>query len=176
MTRTIFVTVGTTLFDKLVAASTTQKALEWMSSNGYNRLVIQYGKGQEPKIPTNPPLEIETYRFRPTLASDMNDADLIISHAGAGTVMEATKMKKRLVVIINTLLMDNHQTELANAMGERKHLYVVDTPDQLDDISTWDNFEQFVPVFYEGGDDTSFPQIMDAFMGFSPININNKQR
>lgn len=171
MGRTIFVTVGTTLFDSLVASATSRDALQWMASNGYSRLVIQYGKGNEPIIPKDSPMKnnIETYRFRPTLDADMREADLILSHAGAGTVMEAMKYNKKLIVVINTLLMDNHQTELANAMGERDHLYVVDSPEQMKDISTWDKFEDFNPVPYESGDSNDFPRILDAFMGFSKV-------
>lgn len=168
MGKTIFVTVGTTLFDKLVSAATSFEALEWMMSRGYTRLVIQFGKGKEPTIPKNSPLEsIETYRFQPTLDNDMQNADLIISHAGAGTVMEAMKYQKKLVVVINTLLMDNHQAELANAMGERGHLFVVGAPDQMNDIETWDKFEEFVPLPYQEADNQDFPQLLDQFMGFS---------
>lgn len=167
MGKTIFVTVGTTLFDKLVSATTSSAALDWMASKGYTRLVIQYGRGKEPILPQILSIKIETYRFRPTLDEDMRAADLIISHAGAGTVMEAMKYQKNLVVVINTLLMDNHQTELANAMGERKHLFVVDSPEKMDDIQTWEQFEKFVPTPYESGDDKDFSRVLDAFMGFS---------
>lgn len=169
MRRTIFVTVGTTLFDKLVSATTSPSALQWMASHGYTRLVVQYGKGSEPTLPKNSPLKdgIETYRFRPTLDDDMRQADLIISHAGAGTVMEAMKLGKHLVVVINTALMDNHQTELAHAMGNRNHLFVVNSPEEMEDIRTWDNFEEFIPVPCESGDDTDFPRLVDALMGFS---------
>ena len=168
MGRTIFVTVGTTLFDKLISAVSSPQALQWMQANGYTRLVIQYGKGAEPCIPKDAPLpNIETYRFRPTLGKDMREADLILSHAGAGTVHEATKLHKQLVVVINTELMDNHQTELAHAMGNRKHLFVVDSPKDFENIETWDKFEKFVPEPYEGGDDSDFPRVIDSLMGFS---------
>ena len=170
MVRTIFVTVGTTLFDKLIAAVTSAQALQWMHQNGYTRLVIQYGKGAEPTIPKDAPLSaltVETYQFRSTLEKDMNEADLILSHAGAGTVHEATKLHKQLVVVINTELMDNHQLELAHAMGNRKHLFVVDSAKDLESMETWDAFEKFVPEPYQGGDAHDFPRVIDSLMGFS---------
>ena len=168
MGRTIFVTVGTTLFDKLIFAVSSPEFLKWIAEKGYTRLIIQYGKGSEPQLPKDPPIQtIECYRFRPTLDQDMKNADLIISHAGAGTVMEATKLQKRLVVVINTLLMDNHQTELAHQMGSRGHLFVVEDPKEMNKTETWNQFEQFTPVSFDDGDDNDFPQLVDALMGFS---------
>lgn len=34
-------------------------------------------------------ISCESYRFKPTLQEDMARADLVISHAGAGSIMEA---------------------------------------------------------------------------------------
>ena len=170
MGRTIFVTVGTTLFDKLISAASSSQALGWMQDHGYTRLVMQYGKGVEPPIPqdgSSRNIEIVTYRFRPTLDEDMKDADLILSHAGAGTVHEATKLGKQLVVVINRELMNNHQTELAHAMGSRRHLFVVNSPEDLESLDVWTEFHNFVPVPYVGGYDFDFPCVIDALMGFS---------
>jgi len=90
-----------------------------------------------------------------------------LSHAGAGTVTEVLRLKKRLVVIINTALMGNHQTELANALGERQHLYVVESPEKLNDINTWNAVEGFVPIPQEAGDQYDFPRLLDSFLGFA---------
>jgi beta-1,4-N-acetylglucosaminyltransferase len=169
--KTVFVTVGTTLFEALIQATTTEEALEWMYIKGYTHLIIQYGKGAKPSLPERSGdsnnLSIEVYSFKPSLQPDMEQADLVISHAGAGTVMEALRMKKRrLVVVINTILMDNHQTEIANAMGDRQHLFVVDDPVKLHSIDTWDQFEIFEATFYAGGDEYDFPRILNNFFGF----------
>ncbi|CAB9496916.1 Putative bifunctional UDP-N-acetylglucosamine transferase and deubiquitinase ALG13 [Seminavis robusta] len=169
MGRTLFVTVGTTLFDKLVLSTSSPEALQWMLANGFTRVIIQYGKGVEPSIPKDQAAgfeKIETYRFKPTLEDDMKAADMIISHAGAGTVMEAMRMEKHLVVVINTLLMDNHQAELANAMGSRKHIFVVKEPDDMQRFEIWDEFNTFTPIPYESGDNQDFPRIVDNLVGF----------
>jgi beta-1,4-N-acetylglucosaminyltransferase len=165
--RTIFVTVGTTLFEALIDGVTSASALQWMAMNGYERLVIQYGKGRKPKLPDPPVvgLSIECYDYKPSLEADMQSADLIISHAGAGTVMECVRLRKRLVVVINTLLMDNHQTELADAMGRREHLYVVHDPVELAHAKRWDDFESFRPVHKEPGDEGDFPRVLLHFLG-----------
>jgi beta-1,4-N-acetylglucosaminyltransferase len=163
-TGVIFVTVGTTRFDALVQGVARPEALHWMKKNGYTHLVIQHGKGDEPVIPQDCPISVRSYRFQSSLEKDMQDADLILSHAGAGTVMEALRMQKRLVVVINTLLMDNHQLELANAMAKRGHLFVVTEPSDLD-LEIWNDFDSFVPKPYEGGDEHDFSRLLNQHMG-----------
>lgn len=169
--KSVFVTVGTTRFDSLVTAAVSPMALEWMASQGYTSLTIQYGTGKEPAFKhhhhPSSPLKIQAYSFRPSLDEDMEKADLILSHAGAGTVMEALRLRKKLVVVINTLLMDNHQTELAGAMAERGNLFMVENPEMLQTKSTWSSFQDFEPVEHQGGDDQDFPRLLDAYLGFS---------
>jgi beta-1,4-N-acetylglucosaminyltransferase len=163
--RSIFVTVGTTRFDLLIQMITQPTALAWMKSNGYTDLVIQYGKGDKPVLPEKPPIRCQAYGFQSSLEADMTEADLIISHAGAGTVMEALRLKKRMVLVINTLLMNNHQTELAGAMAKRGHLFVVEKPLDLQQIEVWNDFDSFIPIPHEGGDEHHFATLLDAHMG-----------
>lgn len=189
--KTVFVTVGTTLFAPLITAVTTPEALEWMSSAGYTRLVIQYGRGDRPEVkimnwPAAAPLKVDAYDFKATLADDIREADMVISHAGAGTVSEVLKMPStRLVVVINTDLMNNHQTELAYAMADGNHLFVVESPQDLhfhddddgdkDAVSNsstgqnlWNAMEAFSPVPMPPGDEHDFPRLLDSFLGFAP--------
>ena len=42
--------------------------------------------------------------------------------AGSGSVMEALRMNKALLVVINEKLMDNHQAELAEELGRLDYL------------------------------------------------------
>ena len=116
----------------------------------------------------------------------MKHSDIIISHAGAGTVMEGLKVhQKKLCVVINNDLMDNHQLELATAMLQRRHLFVVYEPSQFTTDSSsssnnttnekekkltiWDQIEQFTPLPYntQDCDEYDFPRLLDTFLGFS---------
>lgn len=169
MGKTAFVTVGTTLFESLIETVTTNFALVQLSENGYTRLVIQYGKGNRPQIPNEVPLTIECYDFKPTLRQDMEAADLILSHAGAGTLMEATALKKGpvIVAVINTVLMDNHQTELAYALQETGCLCVVAEAKLFLQVDTWQRITNFAPKYFPKGDQSDFPRILNRFFGFN---------
>lgn len=119
----IFVTVGTTDFDELITTIDTQGFVEYLQSIKCRSLIVQYGRGLvEPcrlkNICEKIGIFCEIYRFKPTLDLDMQQADLIISHCGAGSILEAVKYKKSLIVVVNESLQDNHQTELADAMSE----------------------------------------------------------
>ena len=50
--------------------------------------------------------------------------------AGAGSIFESLRAEKKLVVVVNEGLMDNHQDELAEAMQAGGHAAMA-TPDTL---------------------------------------------
>ena len=52
----------------------------------------------------------------------MQSAALIISHAGAGSIMEGMRLGALMIVVVNDALMHNHQQELAGELHARHHL------------------------------------------------------
>lgn len=64
-------------------------------------------------------IEVEHFRFKPSIRDEMIGADLIISHAGAGSLFESLGHKKKCVAVVNEELMDNHQIELASELHKR---------------------------------------------------------
>ena len=115
-TRCIFVTVGTTSFDDLVETIDSDEFGRAAKCAGYGRILVQIGRG------TYEPKRVEFYRFKPSLDDDFAKADLVISHAGAGSIMESLRLRRRLLVVVNESLMDNHQWELAGALRDAGHL------------------------------------------------------
>ena len=52
-------------------------------AKGYKRLVLQIGRGEFiPQEDSAVALEVSHYRYKDTLAGDIQNADLVISHAG----------------------------------------------------------------------------------------------
>ncbi|VDL16231.1 unnamed protein product [Hymenolepis diminuta] len=134
----VFVTVGTTLFDDLIEVVNTKKFHIALFNLGYKKLFIQYGNGSiVPSIPDSP-LEVDAFRYKTNLSSIFSESCLVISHGGAGTCMEALNPpgKRKLIIVVNENLMNNHQEELASALYEEKHAFVSRVKDLYEFIST----------------------------------------
>ena len=58
------------------------------------------------------------FKFAPGLEEHLARARLVVSHAGAGSVFEALRLGKPLVVVVNDTLMDNHQQARERAAPE----------------------------------------------------------
>ena len=54
-----------------------------LKARGYERLVVQVGRGSFlPAADSCSHLRLEAFRFKDSIAEDMKQADLVISHAG----------------------------------------------------------------------------------------------
>ncbi len=113
--RLLFVTVGSTHFDELIDGVLKEETQKIMLEQGYTQMRIQYGKSGrlQPSFRSLPGLQIEAFQYSPNLDAEIGNADLVVSHAGAGSIIEALRAKKPLIVCANETLMDNHQVELA---------------------------------------------------------------
>ncbi|XP_003970264.2 UDP-N-acetylglucosamine transferase subunit ALG13 homolog isoform X1 [Takifugu rubripes] len=121
--KTVFVTVGTTKFDQLIESITSPENVQILKDRGYERLVLQVGKGSVlPTADSCPHISLEAYRFKSSIAEDIERSDLVISHAGAGSCLETLGAGKPLLVVVNDTLMDNHQLELARQLYVDSHL------------------------------------------------------
>ena len=130
-----FVTVGTTRFDDLIDHVLRPECLKSFKKIGVTSILLQigasdlrqvqneqfHGRTEEEGTSVLNGISIKYYCYKPSILQDLNAADLVIGHAGAGTVLECMKLRKRLVVVINEKLMNNHQAELAVALAEGRH-------------------------------------------------------
>jgi len=109
----------------------------------------------------------EVYRFKPTLAADFESSSLVVSHAGAGSVFEALRAKKPLLVVVNPILADNHQTELADALscvegtGHGPHLTWC-MADQVSKVLSTFDFKTLKPL--PRSDLTKFTSTLDRIL------------
>ncbi|XP_029368449.1 UDP-N-acetylglucosamine transferase subunit ALG13 homolog isoform X1 [Echeneis naucrates] len=120
--KTVFVTVGTTSFDELIESITSSEGAQALKARGYERLVLQVGRGSLPAADSCPHIRMEAFQFKGSITEDIKQADLVISHAGAGSCLETLGAGKPLLVVINDKLMNNHQLELARQLHADSHV------------------------------------------------------
>ncbi|XP_056328785.1 UDP-N-acetylglucosamine transferase subunit ALG13 homolog [Danio aesculapii] len=121
--KTVFVTVGTTSFDDLIDTVISDESVKALIQRGFTDVNLQVGRGSVVPDPEScPGLKLQVFRFKDSIAEDMRHSDLIISHAGAGSCLEALGANKPLLVVVNDKLMDNHQLELARQLQADSHL------------------------------------------------------
>lgn len=172
----VFVTVGTTRFDALIEAiNSTEVANILVQQLHCTALTVQHGAGADQNLRHSPHyrnVAIDTYAFRSSIAADISAADLVISHAGAGSCIEVLTAAKPLIVVVNDALMGNHQAELAEQLAADGHILhcaangLADVLRML--VRRGDGCggeELFRP--YVAGSVDRFVKELDAFMGFA---------
>merc|ERR1712189_79050 len=163
MTKSLFVTVGTTKFDELIQTVTSERVLDVLVKKGFTKLTLQTGRGSyEVDRGYREDIKIDTYQYKPSIRSDIEDAALVISHAGAGSIQESLGLEKPLLVVINEHLMDCHQFQLARKLEEEGHLYHCPCDSLLNSLTNKDftNLEKMPPA-----EKYVFGQYVDKLMG-----------
>uniref|UniRef100_A0A8B9Q289 UDP-N-acetylglucosamine transferase subunit ALG13 n=2 Tax=Palaeognathae TaxID=8783 RepID=A0A8B9Q289_APTOW len=135
-----------------------------LQSRGYCKLVLQIGRGaQEPAPLSTPAFVLEAFRFKDSLAEDLQRADLVISHAGAGSCLETLEEGKPLIVVINEKLMNNHQLELAKQLHRDGHVLYCNCSTLVETLQSMDlsTLKPFPP-----GQPEKFALFLDKAVGF----------
>lgn len=97
----VLVTVGTSSFNSLI------EACESLALNSDYKFIFQIGSG------TYIPKSVEYIRYSASFESIVDSVDLLITHAGAGSVYSFLEKGKKIVVVPNTDRVDLHQLELS---------------------------------------------------------------
>lgn len=151
--KSIFVTVGTTQFDDLTDSVFSNEFAKASLDLGYESITIQIGRGKEPIIPENAinfhydaeksewkwiltmnmdetekKLTYTVYRLKADIADDIKTSSLVISQAGAGSIFEALRAQKTLIIASNPALAGNHQVELLDEMTREHHAIGINQP------------------------------------------------
>lgn len=121
-----FVTVGTYKFDDLI------EHLDETFKGQDHEVIFQIGQG------TYFPKYFEFVSFTHKFDELTEWADIIITHAGAGTIYTLLKKNKNLVVVPNLKRVDTHQGEISKYVQMNKFAYqcqnVADFPKDLSEI------------------------------------------
>jgi beta-1,4-N-acetylglucosaminyltransferase len=147
--RTCIVTVGSTKFDDLIRAVDTPAFYDAVTDLGINHVMIQIGRSTV-KVSEPFPESLmvrEVFDYRPGLPAEIRKASLVISHAGAGTILEALNAGVPTIVVPNARLMSNHQLQLAQGLNHRGYLlYAMPDAsliDTLRDEKGWKGLKRF---------------------------------
>lgn len=134
-----FVTTGATApFTALIESVLSPSSLDALLEKGYTHVLVQYGTAKDVYAKASriaqfhvqsksQELIIDGVDFNPDglqaqLKLVQQSKGLVISHAGSGTILEASRYQVPLIVVPNTSLLDNHQEELAVAMERSGYL------------------------------------------------------
>ncbi|KAI0703643.1 glycosyltransferase family 1 protein [Cytidiella melzeri] len=169
-----FVTVGSTRFDGLVQQALSDNALDHLRSKGYTQLVVQCGNSDFDTSRFTRTGDtwtrrqegggiVEVWRFKPTLQEEYQRADLVISHAGSGTILDVLRLQKPLIVVPNSSLMDDHQQELATSLADLGHVEAATVQNLVPVIEKF-NRSKLVP--FPAFDGSRFREILDEEMGY----------
>ena len=130
--KQLLITVGTTNFDLLITALDTEEFYLLLEKHGFTKLIMQIGNtgSYTPKAFENmsvklKTLEVEVVKLVPKFEEVIKSSELVISHCGAGTILEGLKNKINLIIVINPTLMNNHQLELAEPLYKQNYILLV---------------------------------------------------
>ena len=123
--KQLLITVGTTKFEALIASIDTPEFYATAIKHNFTKILIQKGTGSY--IPSayssvSHALDVEVVTLLPNFETVIANSDLVISHGGAGIILECLKHKKKVIVCVNAALMDNHQIELASSLDASNYV------------------------------------------------------
>lgn len=111
----VFVTVGTGSFDALVREADRLDC----------EVVCQIGKG------AYAPGKQQWFRVCPSLEPWYEWADVVVTHGGAGTMLEALARGKKVIAVPHPGRTDRHQEELAGELAQHAFLILCPTVREL---------------------------------------------
>ncbi|TKF48031.1 PssE/Cps14G family polysaccharide biosynthesis glycosyltransferase [Vibrio sp. F13] len=110
----VFVTVGTTSFDDLI--KNVDDAI--VELEGFS-FTFQIAKGKYK------PKESKYFEFTSEVEKFYNNADLVITHAGAGSIYRLLELNKKIIIVPNMKRVDKHQEDISSYMFENNHVMLL---------------------------------------------------
>ncbi len=118
----ILVTVGTQFFDELI------DEVDRLAGEGAIRDRVWAQVGLAKRVPKH----IEHVAFDRELSAKAKTADLIITHAGTGSVCEFVTLGRPMIAVVNPTKAGNHQLEFLEELSKVYDLCWIASPQGLD--------------------------------------------
>ncbi|WP_456058209.1 PssE/Cps14G family polysaccharide biosynthesis glycosyltransferase [Campylobacter hominis] len=109
----IFVTVGTTRFDSLIVN------LDKIFLNTKYNVIMQIANTDYR------PKNVKYFRFINNIKYYFEKSDIIITHAGAGSIYEILELNKKVIIVPNLERIDKHQKDIADYMHTNNYAYTI---------------------------------------------------
>lgn len=127
----IFVTVGTTKFDPLI------EAIDAFAQSSQHSFTYQIADGDY--IPRTG----NYFSFTAKIDEHYDHADIIITHAGAGSIYTLLERRKIIIIVPNLERVDKHQSDIANFM--ENNCYALVCSDVASIANSIINIQNFTP-------------------------------
>lgn len=119
----IFITVGTTPFDKLISYCDANLDVE------QNEIKCQISNLAEYK-----PANFDSFEYTQDIVALYEWADVVVAHAGSGTLFQLLEMGKRCIFVPNNIHKDKHQNDLCKYVVDNDYAYVLYEYKQLNQL------------------------------------------
>ena len=118
----IVVTVGTQFFDELV------EEVDRLVARG----VITDPVWAQVGLTQRPPRHIEHVAFDRNLTTRAQQASLLITHAGTGSLCEFIRLGRPMIAVVNATKADNHQLEFMKELSRVYDFCWIESPKDLE--------------------------------------------
>ncbi len=132
----IFITVGTTHFNSLVEAA--DKCAAELTEHKFTFQTA--GSAYKP-------LHGECFEFGDAIDDYYDRSDIIITHAGAGSIYKLLELRKIVIVVPNLERVDKHQSDIAKFLEENKYALIVWNLEELPAVLQ--SADIFQPTLFE---------------------------
>jgi len=108
----IFVTVGTGSkgYDPLI------RTMDDLAPNIAENIIAQTGHG------IYAPKNIQHFKFAPSLTDYYNQASMVVTTGGVGTLFELLHLHKKILAVGNNDIPDKHQSEILDILSRRDYI------------------------------------------------------